>query len=124
MSTYRVKATVHHGHYFEDFEVLADSAADLMVNLFDRSTYMPHHGADRFTKAERIWASLVETGKAEFGWVRYTATIESVTCRHCGRTIEQVEGAWIDPEATGDDSVWRETCDEHDTFVADHEPEA
>lgn len=29
---------------------------------------------------------------------------------------------WIDPEATGDDSIWRETCDAHDTFVAEHEP--
>lgn len=45
-----------------------------------------------------------------------------VTCRHCGRTITYTEGGWIDPEATGDDSVWRWTCDEHDTFVADHEP--
>lgn len=46
-----------------------------------------------------------------------------MTCRHCGRRIKQVEGLWIDPEATGDDSVWRETCDAHDTFMADHEPE-
>lgn len=46
-----------------------------------------------------------------------------MTCRHCGRVIEQdVEGRWVDPEASGDDSVWRETCDAHDTFVADHEP--
>jgi hypothetical protein len=45
------------------------------------------------------------------------------TCRHCQRTIvQQEDGAWIDPEATGDDSVWRETCDAHDTFEADHEP--
>lgn len=56
-------------------------------------------------------------------------------CRHCGRRIiyevagrvgvrSDVEpGSWIDPEATGDDSVWRETCDAHDTFTAEHEPE-
>lgn len=44
-------------------------------------------------------------------------------CKHCARTIEQHEdGRWIDPEATGDDLVWRETCDAHDTFVAEHEP--
>lgn len=24
--------------------------------------------------------------------------------------------------AAGDDAVWRETCDQHDTFQADHEP--
>lgn len=45
------------------------------------------------------------------------------TCRHCGRTItKDAEGVWVDPEATGDDSVWRETCDSHDTFTAKHEP--
>lgn len=48
------------------------------------------------------------------------------TCRHCGRSIvNQGEGlyAWIDPEATGGDAIWREACDSHDTFTAEHEPE-
>jgi hypothetical protein len=46
------------------------------------------------------------------------------TCQHCGRAIfRDTEGRWVDPEATGDDEVWRETCDEHDTFMAEHEPE-
>ena len=46
-------------------------------------------------------------------------------CRYCGRTIiySEREG-WIDPEATGDDRIWRETCDSHDTFTAEHEPES
>lgn len=44
-------------------------------------------------------------------------------CRHCNRAIRFEGGFWIDPEATGDDLIWRETCDSHDTFVADHEPE-
>lgn len=48
-------------------------------------------------------------------------------CVHCGRAIEYQESDgggfyWIDPEATGDDSIWRETCDKHDTFTAEHEP--
>lgn len=43
-------------------------------------------------------------------------------CRHCHRAIRMEDGVWIDPEATGDDSVWRETCDAHDTFQAEHEP--
>lgn len=44
-------------------------------------------------------------------------------CQHCERTIVQtVEGTWIDPEATGDDDIWSDTCDSHDTFIADHEP--
>lgn len=46
------------------------------------------------------------------------------TCRHCGRRILLIFGRWIDPEATGDDRVWRETCDSHDTFTAEHEPAA
>jgi hypothetical protein len=44
------------------------------------------------------------------------------TCQHCGRAITQEGDRWIDTEATGDDSVWRETCDAHDTFIADHVP--
>lgn len=47
-----------------------------------------------------------------------------MTCVHCGRRIVQVFGAWVDPEAAGDDAIWRETCDAHDTFTAEHEPAA
>ncbi len=43
-------------------------------------------------------------------------------CQHCERVIELDDGIWVDPEATGDDSVWRETCDANDTFEANHEP--
>lgn len=48
--------------------------------------------------------------------------LDTSECQHCGRLIVQHDGRWIDPEATGDDSVWRETCDRHDTFTAEHEP--
>jgi hypothetical protein len=49
------------------------------------------------------------------------------TCRHCHRTIVQdADGRWIDPEAGYDDEngdgIWRETCDAHDTFTAEHVP--
>lgn len=44
------------------------------------------------------------------------------TCIHCGRRIVLDGDIWVDPEATGDDAVWRETCDAHDTFTAEHEP--
>lgn len=44
------------------------------------------------------------------------------TCRHCNRRIVLDNGIWIDPAASGDDLVWRETCDAHDTFTAEHEP--
>jgi hypothetical protein len=49
-------------------------------------------------------------------------------CMHCERVIvpnpDDAPGLyqWIDPEATGDDSIWRESCDAHDTFIANHEP--
>lgn len=52
--------------------------------------------------------------------VRYAD--DSATCRYCERRIINEGGRWIDPEATGDDSVWRESCDSHDTFTAEHEP--
>jgi hypothetical protein len=45
-----------------------------------------------------------------------------VLCRHCERRIILEDGRWVDPNATGDDAIWRECCDEHDTFEAEHEP--
>lgn len=45
-------------------------------------------------------------------------------CRHCERLIVLDGGQWLDPEATGDDSIWREVCDAHDAFQAVHEPAA
>lgn len=45
------------------------------------------------------------------------------TCQHCERRIVFEGGYWVDPEATGDDFMWRSTCDAHDTFTAEHEPE-
>ena len=46
-------------------------------------------------------------------------------CRHCTRIINQdADGRWIDPEADGDDIIWRETCDaNHEDRIAAHEPE-
>jgi hypothetical protein len=45
------------------------------------------------------------------------------SCKHCERPIELTEAGWIDPEATGDDSIWRETCDRNEEDrMAQHEP--
>lgn len=45
-------------------------------------------------------------------------------CRHCARDIvRDAEGLWVDPEATGDDSMWRETCGGLETWPAEHEPD-
>jgi hypothetical protein len=49
-------------------------------------------------------------------------TGESGECVHCERTVYlDTDGRWVDPEATGDDSIWREVCDQHDAFYAPHE---
>ena len=44
-------------------------------------------------------------------------------CKHCQRIIVEREGEWIDPNASGDDRIWRYICDEHDTLQANHEPQ-
>lgn len=54
-------------------------------------------------------------------WARMSG--EDVHCRHCGRSTTLDAGRWVDPVASGDDLVWRETCDAHDTFTAEHEPD-
>lgn len=43
-------------------------------------------------------------------------------CKYCEREIVYRLGQWVDPEATGDDSIWSETCESHDTFTAEHLP--
>lgn len=46
-------------------------------------------------------------------------------CHYCGRGIVHTDAdGWIDPTATGDDAIWREVCDSHDTVIADHVPAA
>lgn len=72
---------------------------------------------EAFNLRDQLTAYLAET---------YPATRESVTvhmvfdCVFCGRGIIEVDGIWVDPQATGDDEVWRETCDSSPTFVAGH----
>jgi len=44
----------------------------------------------------------------------------NATCEDCGRAVEYVDGSWIDPEASGDDILWRETCDSSAMFPAEH----
>jgi hypothetical protein len=71
-------------------------------------------GFDRLINDKELQQQLLDAG--------LLVRVQPDTCRHCSRRIEQAEGLWIDPEATGDDSVWRETCDQNDTFEARHEP--
>lgn len=51
-----------------------------------------------------------------------TSTLTTSTCRYCGRTVTQTDEGWVDTEATGDDRVWRETCDANESFFANHAP--
>lgn len=43
-------------------------------------------------------------------------------CRYCQRIIVNEQGVWVDPNATGDDEVWRECCDSHHVWDNTHEP--
>jgi hypothetical protein len=44
-------------------------------------------------------------------------------CKYCEREIVAAYFGWVDPQATGDDSIWRETCDANtEDFAARHEP--
>ena len=46
----------------------------------------------------------------------------NMTCVHCSREIVLDDDVWVDLEADGDDTIWREVCDSHDSFVATHDP--
>lgn len=83
-----------------------------------------------------FWGSLLRAGWDRVDWMELVDHFRDpewraaqdpvvVTCRYCHRVIVQAYGGvWIDPAATGDDAVWRETCDAHDTFTAEHVPES
>lgn len=84
-------------------------------------TYALYIEAESEEEAEQELASLI--GTEPLPWTRESAQSEGrAQCRYCGRRIIEEGGRWIDPEATGDDAIWRETCDAHDTFTAEHEP--
>jgi hypothetical protein len=65
-----------------------------------------------------VWPDIIEKA-APMGLL---GNLPTATCKHCGRSITLVNDEWIDPLATGDDAMWRETCDAHDTLTAEHEP--
>jgi hypothetical protein len=47
----------------------------------------------------------------------------NISCKHCERTIELVNDTWVNPNAIGDDAIWREACEaNHEDRVAAHEP--
>lgn len=93
------------------------------------TTSQGHRSADASTAPELLASATEFTFGAD--WDRGEPGFQVVwrgpgktdTCKHCGRRIVREDGdMWVDPNATGDDSIWRETCDAHDTFTAYHEP--
>lgn len=51
------------------------------------------------------------------------ALASKATCRFCGRDIvDNPEDGWVDPEATGDDVMWRQSCDAAKALPFYHEP--
>lgn len=105
----------HSGESYQDYHI-----SDLLCDL--------HHFADEHGED---WGALLETATMHYDAETVAdpdkgEETAGIQCRYCGRNIT-LDGdvgfrGWIDPEATGDDSIWRETCDKHDTFIADHEP--
>jgi hypothetical protein len=48
---------------------------------------------------------------------------EQIVCLFCERPVrlDSDSGLWVDPLATGDDSIWRETCEANTgSFMAEH----
>jgi 7,8-dihydro-6-hydroxymethylpterin-pyrophosphokinase len=77
----------------------------------------------------------IENQSSPEAWRDYLASLAEVdddmepievttVCIHCDREIgRDKDGRWVDPEATGDDSIWRDTCDSnHEDRIAAHEP--
>lgn len=87
-----------------------DEVKDGSWTYFDKSGYM---AGETYTHVDPNADNAVIA--------RFTPATGSGECMHCGRTVLLVSGVWMDPNATGDDSVWMETCDAHDTFTAEHE---
>lgn len=44
-------------------------------------------------------------------------------CQYCQRKIRNTTDGWADPNAKGDDKLWRYVCDENiEDIYAHHEP--
>lgn len=109
-------------HRHSDNTITLDKRETEIMDLYLQ--IMVEESMDQSDAAEHALSALPNPDPAFAQWLS-GVTPETFTnvCRHCGRGIVQVNGQWINPDATGDDSVWRETCEDHDTFIAEHEPE-
>lgn len=76
MTLYKVTATIHHGDFRGVFAIEADGPRDLVTRLFVQSAYFPNYStgqSDVHSKAATIWADLMATGMATWGWVDFVA---------------------------------------------------
>lgn len=134
-----IEANVRDGEKGGELHEVAAEIADRIVSVMSTraaANLWAILGADGEAEDRGIYAStgstldrivsdlFVVVERAVFAGLEAYAAESSATCKHCGRSIILDGDRWVDPEATGDDSVWRETCDGHDTFEAEHEPEA
>ncbi len=111
-----------------------EAVGALHTMLFDYETWIRenhpdnHDGQDvmtyeQFDEQRADWhESIVRQASVVTGSLFPPEKKPRAQCRHCERDIELDSDGWIDPEATGDDSIWRETCDANETFDAKHEP--
>lgn len=94
---------------------IASNMAEDLANYL-MSTYAPGGELLMGFDGPFVFHIATDASGATFG------STDAAECQHCGRTIYNIGGGWFDPEAKGDDSVWSETCERHDTFTAEHEP--
>jgi hypothetical protein len=85
-------------------------------------------GVQRYEDAREACFAFVDANPVvlplarDYGLPISPGELPTATCKHCGRSITQKNGTWVDINATGDDAMWRETCDANETTTAEHEP--
>lgn len=102
----------------------AGAAADAVQALLDTGEYDDTDSTQDWSSGGAEVQFAVPVDDSTPVSLEFEKEAQTAICRYCGRTIllYDVNDGWIDPNATGDDGVWRETCDAHDTFTAEHEP--
>lgn len=96
---------------------VADYVPESMVELIALNVYEP-----MLEEQERAEARRRAEAAAVDAELLGMAALHGPACYYCGRNLIYEGGSWVDPDATeGDDVIWRETCDAHDTFIAEHD---
>lgn len=114
--------------------VTDNMSAPLEVEQFH---YVPTHWSindGSNAMAVDLGPGLYLTNEDGFEWqadpAEWRTADQMLECKHCGRNLVDIGEdslyRYVDPFAGTDiefgDGIWRETCDSHDTFTAEHEP--